>query len=89
MGDFNFPNEDWTHFPTISTETFCETERFLTAKSFTQLKTEPAHIDCKVLDLVFTNYDETEVLYIQKRSTFSDHFSISVGTPKNTETFHF
>ena len=61
MGDFNLPNEDWAHLPAIRTETFCETEKFLTSKIFTQLITEPTHKDGNVLDLVFTNYDEAEI----------------------------
>ena len=88
MGDFNLPNEDWAQFPAISTEYFCETEKFLTAKNFTQLVKEPTHKDGNVLDLVFTNYDEPEVLDIEKHPTFSDHFSISVGIPKNSGTMY-
>ena len=88
MGDFNLPNKDWAQFPAISTEYFCETEKLLTAKNFTQLIKEPTHKDGNVLDLVFKNYDEPEVLDIEKHPTFSDHFSISVGIPKNSETMY-
>ena len=88
MGDFNLQNEDWAQFPAISTEYFCETEKFLTSKIFTQLIKEPTHKDGNVLDLVFTNYDEPEVLDSEKHPTFSDHFSISAGIPKNSETMY-
>ena len=88
MGDFNLQNEDWAQFPAISTEYFCETEKFLTSKIFTQLIKEPTHKDGNVLDLVFTNYDEPEFLDSEKHPTFSDHFSISAGIPKNSETMY-
>ena len=84
MGDFNLPNKDWAQGPTISTATFCETERFLTAKNFTQLITEPTHIDCKVLDLVFTNYDGTDVLYIQFCVIISAYLWVSLKSLKHS-----
>ena len=45
LGDFNIADKDWAQSLAVSTDYFCETEKFLTAKNIMQLITETIHED--------------------------------------------
>ena len=81
MGNFNVPDEDWANLLAIDAETPASTMNFLTTNSFTQLVTEPTHKDGNVLDLILSNFNDSDIFCIEKHLSFSDHFSVSLRLP--------
>ena len=78
MTDFNLPDEDCANFPAIDAETLTSTMNFVPTNSFTQLVTEPTHKDGNVLDLIFSNFNDSEILCMGKHLFFSDHYGVSL-----------
>ena len=80
VGDFNFPDIDWSSLIGISTSSnyFCE---FVFDCNLTQHVSEPTHVKGNILDLVLTSPDVAiDQLSINNSpfiANFSDHFSIS------------
>ena len=69
-GEFNLPDEVRAHFAGISDETPSKTWNFLTTKNFKQLVSERIQKKSDVSDLIIINYDELEMLCIEKHLVF-------------------
>ena len=85
MGDFNLPDEDWANSPAINGESLTDITSFSITNSFTQLVTEPTHKDGNVSDLIFSNFNDPEILCIEKHLSFSDHYSVSLGFQESNQ----
>ena len=86
LGNFNLPDENWAHFPVINPRTCTDTTIISIPNSLTQLVTEPTHKDGNVLDFIFSNFDDPEILCIEKHLAFPDHIIISLGLSGNRLT---
>ena len=67
-------------------KTCSETWNILTTNILPQPITEPTHKDGNVLDLIFTNYDEPEILCNEKHLFFPDHFTVCLDVPRYSPT---
>ena len=80
VGDFNFPDIDWSSLlgSSLSSNIFCE---FILDCNLTQHITQPTHIKGNILDLVLTT-SSVNINHISVNSdhlpNFSDHFIISL-----------
>ena len=76
VGDFNFPDINWSSLigSSLSSNTFCE---FIFDCNLTQHVMQPTHIKGNILDLVLT----TPSVTIEHISVNSDHFIISFHIP--------